>query len=247
MIQSINQSIVVVAARLLSALSFLLFFRVAFPSTVFHPSFSAGAVVGASGRVVSWEAEQISRSWWDHTATATPPHAFATTSTETIDFSIGFGFAALIHVSLWISRQFYIDFVDVRREIRVFTRFGSPHHAKCHQKLANSALHGPNSLGTRSKPLWIFLKMDLTLLLMEEMENLMKVIDSAPETRSSARPLQPQKLHHHPPDTPPTMENHQFANGAQSSWMKESALMSLGQKSTAVLKTSFSTAQPMRQ
>jgi hypothetical protein len=32
----------VVAARLLSALSFLLFFCVAFPSTVFHPSFSTG-------------------------------------------------------------------------------------------------------------------------------------------------------------------------------------------------------------
>jgi hypothetical protein len=29
-----------------------------------------------------------------------PPPAFATTSTETIDFSIGFGFAALIYVSL---------------------------------------------------------------------------------------------------------------------------------------------------
>jgi hypothetical protein len=44
----------VVAARLLSALSFLLFFCAAFPSTVFHPSFSTGAVVvGASGRVVS--------------------------------------------------------------------------------------------------------------------------------------------------------------------------------------------------
>jgi hypothetical protein len=35
-----------------------------------------------------------------HTATATPPPAFATTSTETIDFSIEFGFAALIYVSL---------------------------------------------------------------------------------------------------------------------------------------------------
>jgi hypothetical protein len=29
-----------------------------------------------------------------------PPPAFATTSTETIDFSTGFGFAALIYVSL---------------------------------------------------------------------------------------------------------------------------------------------------
>jgi hypothetical protein len=29
-----------------------------------------------------------------------PPPAFATTSSETIDFSIGFGFAALIYISL---------------------------------------------------------------------------------------------------------------------------------------------------
>jgi hypothetical protein len=56
--------------------------------------------------------------------------------------------------------------------------------------------------------------MDPILLLMEEMEKLMKVMDSAPETRSSARLLQPQKHHHHPPDTPTTTENHQFANSA---------------------------------
>jgi hypothetical protein len=56
--------------------------------------------------------------------------------------------------------------------------------------------------------------MDPILLLMEEMERLMKVMDSAPETRSSARLLQPQKHHHHPPDTPMTTENHQFANSA---------------------------------
>jgi hypothetical protein len=160
-------------------------------------------------------------AWFATTTSSPPPHgngdpppAFGTTSTETIDFSIGFGFAALIYVSLWISREFYIDFVDFRREIRVFTRFGSPHHAKCHQNFANSAPHGPNSLGTCSKPLWIFLMMDPILLLMEEMEKLMKVMDSAPETRPSAHLLQPQKHHHHPPDTPPTMENHQFANGA---------------------------------
>jgi hypothetical protein len=35
-----------------------------------------------------------------HMATATPPPAFATTSPETIDFSIGFGFTVLIYVSL---------------------------------------------------------------------------------------------------------------------------------------------------
>jgi hypothetical protein len=35
-----------------------------------------------------------------HHSNGDPPPAFATTSTETIDFSIGFGFAALIYVSL---------------------------------------------------------------------------------------------------------------------------------------------------
>jgi hypothetical protein len=45
---------VVVAAHLLLALLFLLFFYVAFPSTVFHPPLSTGAVVlGTSGRVMS--------------------------------------------------------------------------------------------------------------------------------------------------------------------------------------------------
>jgi hypothetical protein len=48
--------------------------------------------------------------------------------------------------------------------------FGSPHHAKYHQNLANSTPHSPNSLGMRSKPLWTFLMMDLSLLLMEEIE-----------------------------------------------------------------------------
>jgi hypothetical protein len=48
-----------------------------------------------SREFVSFKTAQFS-----HMATATPPPAFATTSTETIDFSIGFGFAALIYVSL---------------------------------------------------------------------------------------------------------------------------------------------------
>jgi hypothetical protein len=125
--------------------------------------------------------------------------------------------------------------------------FGSPHHAKYYQNLANSAPHSPNSLGIHSKPLSTFLKMDLTLLLIEEMEKLMKVMDSMPERWSRERLLQPQKHHHHPPDTPTNMENHQFANSVRSWWMMESVLMSLGQKSTALLKTSFSTMQPMWQ
>jgi hypothetical protein len=112
-------------------------------------------------------------------ATATPPPTFATTSTETIDLSIGFGFAALIYVSLSISREFYVDFVDFRREIRVFTRFGSPHHPKCHQNIANPTLHAPNRLETRTKPLRTFPMMDLILLLMEEMEKLMEVMAGA--------------------------------------------------------------------
>jgi hypothetical protein len=37
---------------------------------------------------------------YDHHGNGDPPPAFATTSTETIDYSIGFGFAALIYVSL---------------------------------------------------------------------------------------------------------------------------------------------------
>jgi hypothetical protein len=105
-----------------------------------------------------------------------PPPACATTSIETIDFSIGFGFAALIYVSLELFREFYVDFVDFCREIRVFMRFGSPHHAKCHQNIANSAPHDPNRLGTHTKALWTFLKMDPILLLMEEMDKLMELM-----------------------------------------------------------------------
>jgi hypothetical protein len=82
--------------------------------------------------------------------------------------------------------------------------------------------------------------------LMEEMKMMMKVMDSPPETRSSARLLQPQKHHRHPPDTPMNMENHQFATGVENWRMKEPGLMSLGKKLTAVLKTSFSTAQRMQ-
>jgi hypothetical protein len=88
-----------------------------------------------------------------HTAMATPPPAFSTTSIETIDYSIGFGFAALIYVSLEILREFYVDSVDICRDIRVFTCFGLPHHAKCHPNIANSTLHDPNRLETRTKPL----------------------------------------------------------------------------------------------
>jgi hypothetical protein len=105
-----------------------------------------------------------------------PPPAFATTSTETIDFSIGFGFAALIYVSLESVREFYVDFVDIHREIRVFTRFRLPHHAKCRQNIANSAPHAPKPLGTRSKLLWTFRTMEFTFLSMEEMTELMEVM-----------------------------------------------------------------------
>jgi hypothetical protein len=108
-----------------------------------------------------------------------PPPAFATTSTKTIDISIGFGFAALIYVSLEIFREFYVDFVDIRREIRVFTRFGLPHHAKYHPNIANSTLHDPNRLETRTKPLWTFLKINLILLLMEETQKLMELMARA--------------------------------------------------------------------
>jgi hypothetical protein len=75
-----------------------------------------------------------------------------------------------------MSREIYIDFVDFCCEIRVFMRFGSPHHAKYHQNIANSAPHNPNRLGTRTIALWTFLMMELMLLLMEEMERLMQLL-----------------------------------------------------------------------
>jgi hypothetical protein len=105
-----------------------------------------------------------------------PPPAFATTSTETIGFSIGFGFAALIYVSLEIFREFYIDFVDIHREIRVFTQFRLPHHAKCRPNIANSAPHPPKPLGTRSKLLWTLRVMEITFPSMEDMKTLMEVM-----------------------------------------------------------------------
>jgi hypothetical protein len=48
----------------------------------------------------------------------------STTSTETFDYSIGFGFAALIYVSPSISTEFYIDFGDFHYEISIFIHFG---------------------------------------------------------------------------------------------------------------------------
>jgi hypothetical protein len=75
-----------------------------------------------------------------------------------------------------MSREFYVDFVDFRREIRVFTRFGLPHHAKCHQNIANSAPRAPNRLGTHTTALWTFLMMELVLLSMEEMEKMMQLM-----------------------------------------------------------------------
>jgi hypothetical protein len=107
---------------------------------------------------------------------ATPLPAFATTSTETIDFSIDFGFAALIYISLEIFREFYVDFVDIRHEIRVFTRFRLPHHAKYRQNIANSVPHAPKPLGTRSKLLWTLLMMEITFPSMEEMNTPMEVM-----------------------------------------------------------------------
>jgi hypothetical protein len=105
-----------------------------------------------------------------------PPPAFATTSTDTIDFSIGCGFAALIYVSLEIFREFYIDFIDIRREIRVFTRFSLPHLAKCRPNIANSTPHAPKPLGTHSKLLWTLQTMDLTFLSMAEMTEPIEVM-----------------------------------------------------------------------
>jgi uncharacterized paraquat-inducible protein A len=99
-----------------------------------------------------------------------PPPAFATTSMDTIDFSIGFGFAALIYVSLEIFREFYVDFVHIHHEIRVFTRFRLPHHAKCRPNIVNYTPHTPKPVGTRTKLLWTLLVMGKVFPLMEEMK-----------------------------------------------------------------------------
>jgi hypothetical protein len=50
-----------------------------------------------------------------------PPPAFVITSTETMAFSMAFGLAALIYISPESFREFYVDFVDIHCEIRVFT------------------------------------------------------------------------------------------------------------------------------
>jgi hypothetical protein len=52
-----------------------------------------------------------------------PPPAFTTTTTESIDYSIRFGFAALDYVVLEFSRMLHEDFVTFHREIRVLCFF----------------------------------------------------------------------------------------------------------------------------
>jgi hypothetical protein len=106
-----------------------------------------------------------------------PPTAFATTSTETIDFSIGFGFAALIYVSPEMFREFCVDVVDIRRKIRVVTRFRFPHHVKCCPNITNSVPHTPRPLGKRSRLLWTLLMMEIIFPLMEEIKRPIEVID----------------------------------------------------------------------
>jgi hypothetical protein len=95
---------------------------------------------------------------------------FPTTSTETIDFSIGFGFAALIYVCLETFREFYVDFVDICCEITVFMQFRLPHHVKFHQNITNSMSHAPKPLGMHFKLLWTPLMMEIIVPLMEEMK-----------------------------------------------------------------------------
>jgi hypothetical protein len=72
---------------------------------------------------------------------------------ETINVSIRFGFLVLIYVSLDSFREFYVDFVDIHHEIRVFMHFSLPYLAKCHQNVTNSMPHDPNWLGMHTKPL----------------------------------------------------------------------------------------------
>jgi hypothetical protein len=130
-------------------------------------------------------------------ATAKPPPAFSTTSNETIDSSIGFRFAVCIYVSLKIPREFYIDFIDICCEIRVFMHFGLPHLMKCNQNIANPAPHDPNHLGMHTKALWTFLKIDPILLLIEEMEKLMELMKEVLSTCHSMSLLQKQQQQHH--------------------------------------------------
>jgi hypothetical protein len=87
---------------------------------------------------------------------------------------------------------------------------------KYYQNITNPMLYALNQLAMHSKPLWTFLKIDVTPLLMEEMDRVMKVMDSTPETCSSMHLLQLQEHHHQPQDTSLTMENHQFTNGIRS-------------------------------
>jgi hypothetical protein len=133
---------------------------------------------------------QLSRTNSPPYSNSDPPPVFATTSTETIDFWIGFGFAALIYVSLWISREFYIDFIDIRHDIRAFMHSGSPHLAKCYQNIANHVPYAPKPLGTHSKLLWTLQTMETTFPLMEEMEKLMELMKEVLVTRDSS-PLLP--------------------------------------------------------
>jgi hypothetical protein len=116
----------------------------------------------------SWKQEVHSNS--------DPPPAFATTSSKTMAFSIGFGFAALIYISLDVFREFYIDFTDIYREIRVFTRFRVPHYAKCCPNIANSTPHTPKPLGMHSKLLWTLLMIEIPFPLLEEMKELVQMI-----------------------------------------------------------------------
>jgi hypothetical protein len=52
-----------------------------------------------------------------------PPNAFSTTTTEIIDYSIGFGFATLSYIVLEISRILYVDFIIFHLEITVLPIF----------------------------------------------------------------------------------------------------------------------------
>jgi hypothetical protein len=66
----------------------------------------------------------VSLAWRDrffHRIQICSTHLHISGSTETMDISIGFGLAALIYISLDIFRELYIDFVDIRGKIRVFT------------------------------------------------------------------------------------------------------------------------------
>jgi hypothetical protein len=102
-----------------------------------------------------------------------PPPAFSTTTTESIDFSIGFGFAILDSIVLEISRKLHIDFIAFCHEIRVLHTFSHvfacPTSRNGPPVTANSAPHASQHRRMRCKPLWTLQISAMKTTMTEEM------------------------------------------------------------------------------